>query len=269
MLEKYSIAVRNYGVGVLDIRELDKKKLQNVCMSIDAVLKDAFNLESLSSTIGGYLEPLLPPLRHPRICKSRRSRKSFLLNIEYLVHDFGAICRNLEKTSRTVFLDLGASLEFHGGTENPAFSLIDLYSKFGIKFDHYYAYEYTLIPPNRMYESVPQELLPSYHWYNVPVEELETSKRNPWKSILSAYNENDLVIVKLDIDSPEIELPLVHQLMQGNYSRVVDHLYFEHHVKMGRMMYNSWGKNSQGTLQDSLELFTRLREKGISAHSWV
>lgn len=63
------------------------------------------------------LEPLLPPLRHPDFCHVGHSA---LLNLGFLIHDFGAMCRRLRPTSRIILIDMGASLNFHddysGGT---------------------------------------------------------------------------------------------------------------------------------------------------------
>lgn len=49
---------------------------------------------------------------------------------------------------------------------------------------------------------------------------------------------------------------------------LVDVLYFEHHVHMLPVLLN-WGYQSvDGSLEDSLKLFTDIRKKGIAAHSW-
>mmetsp|Transcript_45685 Transcript_45685/g.110691 ORF Transcript_45685/g.110691 Transcript_45685/m.110691 type:complete len:247 (-) Transcript_45685:591-1331(-) len=216
---------------------------------------------------GGYVEPLLPPLRHPQFC---RDRKSGLLDLTYLVHDFAFMCSAIEEATTTVFFDLGASLQFHDERDPPpALSLVQLYQQFGIKFDHYYAFEKTEIDANRVFDDIPTQLLPSFHWYNVGIESRDSSKRNPWISLLSKFEETDFVVVKLDIDSPAIELSLVDQLLDSNYSRLVDHFYFEHHVKVRNMGHLGWKRTASGTLHDSLQLFTNLRKMGIGAHSWV
>jgi hypothetical protein len=62
---------------------------------------------------------------------------------------------------------MGASLEFHGQSESPAIYINHIYSKFGFKFDHIYAYEITPTEPVKVFERVPNELLKSYHWINV------------------------------------------------------------------------------------------------------
>lgn len=77
------------------------------------------------------------------------------------------------------------------------------------------------------------------------------------------------VIVKLDIDTPDIENPLARQLLENErLQEIVDVFYFEHHVLLGELA-PYWGSSMRGTLQNSIELFTGLRKAGVDAHSWV
>ncbi|KAL3927262.1 MAG: hypothetical protein SGBAC_013153 [Bacillariaceae sp.] len=275
-LEQYARAVKEFRTSVHDLRDVPSLEQEAICESINNVMwmkssngTDIFPPNSLSLTRGGYIEPLLPPMRHPKFCEDPHNL-DHLLEIDYLVHDFGAICQHLTKhpKARTAFFDLGASLEFHGGVDNPALTLLDLYQRFGVTFDHYYAFEYTPLPPAQVYEKIPEYLLNSYHWYNVPVDADPDKKSNPWTSLLSKFTEDDFVVIKLDIDTRTVEVPLIHQLLQEKYSKVVDHLYYEDHVRM-KHLHRQWGRSAWGTLQDSLDLFTRLRKTGIAAHSWV
>ena len=99
----------------------------------------------------------------------------------------------------------------------------------------------------------------------------EGSKLNPLESILKEFDEDDFIVLKLDIDSPDIELPLAKQILEdkdGIYGKLIDQFYFEHHVKMAEMR-GFWRKDTQGTVKDTLDLFYGLREKGIPAHFWV
>lgn len=266
MLDQYSKLVRNFQTEIDYIRLVPKEKRENLCKSMDKVLHEAFPAkDNCSLTGGGFVETLLPPLRHPRMCEKRRT---YFLRTSYLVHDFGKICRQLDPTSRTVFFDLGASLKFHSSQRSPALALVNRYNRFGIKFDHYFAFEYTFIEPESVFEKIPKDLVSTYHWYNVPVEASPTSKSNPWKSILSRYNESDFVVIKLDTDTASVEILLAHELMQEKYAPLVHHFYFEHQVQMKNMI-RFWQEDADGTLQDSLDLFTSMRQVGIAAHSWV
>lgn len=122
-----------------------------------------------------------------------------------------------------------------------------------------------------MYELLPREYINSYHWINVGVSAGEGNKLNPLESIIKTLDEDDFVVVKLDTDTPSAELPLVCQLLQdkdGIYSKIIDQFYFEHHVHLGELK-NTWGREGIfGTVKDSLELFSKLRAKGIPAHYW-
>jgi len=115
----------------------------------------------LSSTHMGLAEPLTTPMRHPRYCFRRQGN---LLNLDYFVHDFEAMCHQLKPTSRLVLFDLGASLTREN---NPTATLMKLYRKFGFKFDHIYAFEMTFTQPGLVYgEQLEQEYFSSYHWIN-------------------------------------------------------------------------------------------------------
>lgn len=112
------------------------------------------------------MEPLTTPMRHPKFCETEELDVG--MRMDYTVHDFEAMCSNLKPHSRRILLDMGASLQFHD-TENsvPIVSLINMYEKFGFKFDHIYAFELKPAPPDTVYNDLlPQQLFPSYHWIN-------------------------------------------------------------------------------------------------------
>lgn len=214
----------------------------------------------------GWIEPLLPPMRHPGLCFFGRSH---LMDMTYMIHDFEAMCRRLKPTSRTILVDMGASLEFHQVGTQPAMYLTELYHKFGFHFDHIYAYEVSPISPQKVFEKLPASLQASYHWINVGVTSDPESKLNPLRLLLDNYNRDDFIVVKLDIDTSAIELPLALQLLEDDrYNNLIDQFYFEHHVYMQELA-GDWGKAMSGSLLDSLNIFSSLRVKGIAAHSWV
>jgi hypothetical protein len=233
----------------------------------NGLLEGFFNeSRQLSYSSSGYIEPLFPPMRHPDFC-DRRS----VMSLAYLVHDFGAMCRRLKKTSRIVLFDLGASLEFHGGNpmDSPALYLLSLYRKFGLPFDHIYAFEISEKNSQHVFDQIPDEILAAYHWINVGVSADISSKNNPWNLLLKNYNEDDLIIIKLDIDTGSIEVPLAHQLLNDTrFHGLVDQFYFEHHVKLWDIAY-AWSDTMVGSVQESMELFQGLRKKGIPSHFWV
>ena len=107
--------------------------------------------------------------------------------------------------------------------------------------------------------------------FSIGVDYNETSKMNPLQSILKKFDEDDFIVMKLDIDSPGIELNLANQLLEdkeGVYHKLIDQFYFEHHVPMAEM-FQYWRDNTLGTMQASFEFFHALRKKGIAAHFWI
>ena len=97
---------------------------------------------------------------------------------------------------------------------------------------------------------------------------------NPLHSIIKKFDQDDYIVVKLDIDTPSVELPIAKQILEGGpdgiYHRLIDQLYFEHHVKFEelRKAWTYGGSVVKGTLKDSLDLFHGIRQKGVAMHSW-
>ena len=92
---------------------------------------------------------------------------------------------------------------------------------------------------------------------------------NPLYSIISQFSEDDLIIVKLDIDTADVEVPLAKTLLEDDsINKLVDHFYFEHHVFLYEMRA-WWRRTMKGTVQDSFNLMNGLRKKGVASHFWV
>jgi hypothetical protein len=115
-------------------------------------LDGIFKSGQLSRGAFGKIEPLLPPLRHPEFCGGSRK---FLLDMGYIIHDFGAMCRRLSSHSRIILVDMGASLMYHGtDAMMPAVYLTNMFEKFGFPFDHIYAFEVTPTKPEEVFKKV-------------------------------------------------------------------------------------------------------------------
>ena len=170
---------------------------------------------------------------------------------------------------------MGASLSYHKETEvkaevPPIVDLLNLYEKFGFHFDHIYGFEVSFTEPNRVFsELLPKKYMHSYHWINAGVSSEKGNALNPLDSILREFHKNDFVLVKVDIDTASIEVPLVHQLLEDSafHGGVVDQLYFEHHVKF-KEMAPIWRSAMKGSLKETFDLFHGLRQRGIPAHFW-
>lgn len=225
----------------------------------------------------GYMEPLVPPLRHPEMCRPNMKPGYYMGIMDYLIEDFGHICRHvLHKTMRTVFLDIGACYNFESdGTDVAAAAIqaIEKYRRNGIHFDHIYAYEVRPVATELVYATVPKHMRGPMHWINMPANPEEGHDHNPWTMLLDTYKPDDFIVVKLDIDTPSVELPLFQQLLDSpELQKLVDVFYFEHHVQMDEMQ-QFWGKHewelTKGTIVESLEMFQRLRKAGVAAHYWI
>jgi hypothetical protein len=280
-LEEYNKLLQEFNyTKARDVRKLlneNKDQQESICRELELHpdgLTGIFKSNSLSLTPAGYVEPILPPLRHPRICWDEKEvtiDSPSLFDMGYLIHDFAAMCRKLKPSSRIVLIDMGASLEYHEnlGKLSPPVYLQELYQRFGLPFDHIYAFEKKLQDPTAVVKSVPENLLGAYHWFNVGVASDPNSKFNPLRILLQNFDQDDLVVIKLDIDTPSIEIPLANQLRDDHrFHKLVDHFYFEHHVRMQPISQIWTKRHSSGSIQDSIKLFSDLRKHGIAAHSW-
>ena len=267
-LKTYQQLVHDFPDAPQDIRKaMEKSSVEHVCSQLELHpdgLPGIFKSGQLSFTRSGWVEPLLTPQRNPEFCFQRKH----LMSLGYLVQDFARMCRSLKPKSKIVLIDMGAALDFHESEDSPAMYLTKTYRKFGFYFDHIYAFEIEPKNSKTVYDRVPDELMASYHWINLGVDANTESKFNPLHSILRNFDKDDLVIVKLDIDTPFIEVPLANQLLNDAIlSDLVDQFYFEHHVHLGELARN-WGPSMHGIIKSSLELFRGLRKNGVAAHFW-
>eukprot|EP01138_Halocafeteria_seosinensis_P016259 gb/GECG01016589.1/.p1 GENE.gb/GECG01016589.1/~~gb/GECG01016589.1/.p1 ORF type:complete len:105 (+),score=12.11 gb/GECG01016589.1/:1-315(+) len=91
---------------------------------------------------------------------------------------------------------------------------------------------------------------------------------NPWTWVKELVKPEDFVVVKLDIDTPSVELPLVNQFQNDTeLQTLVDEFFFEKHHNHWQMNPHFHGK-VQGDLALAYEMLHRLRKSGIRAHSW-
>jgi len=269
-LKTYQQLVHDFPDAPQDIRKaMEKSSVEHVCSQLELHpdgLPGIFKSGQLSFTRSGWVEPLLTPQRNPEFCFDQNAKN--LMSLGYLVEDFARMCRSLKPKSKIVLIDMGAALDFHGSEDSPAMYLTKTYRKFGFYFDHIYAFEIEPKNSKAVYDRVPDELMASYHWINLGVDANTESKFNPLHSILRNFDKDDLVIVKLDIDTPFIEVPLANQLLNDTtLSDLVDQFYFEHHVHLGELA-GAWGSSMHGTIKSSLKLFRGLRKNGVAAHFW-
>ncbi|CAF0995667.1 unnamed protein product [Rotaria sp. Silwood1] len=172
------------------------------------------------------------------------------------------------RNGQNILIDLGSSYFQDRVNDTSASSgrwFYENYKRFGVKFDRIIAYEHAPLDPKRAWEQLPDDVVPAYTLINVGCT--ASGKFNPWVLLKTIAKPYDHVVIKLDIDTPAIEFPLINQLLNDStiYS-LVDELLFEHHVAV-KEMQRHW-ENPSETLRDSYVLFRKLRQLGIRMHSW-
>ena len=274
---------RSWNEGCHKVRT-EEKELREIISDIQRLAeaeKDGIVKRHLSSheveTCDGvkrrvYLEPLVSFLRHPlALCVENNTAglldKSYLLvpHVEEVTH----------AGSYKWLFDAGASTynEGAGGASQSWF--VETYRARGIEFDRIIGWEAAKTDPKIQWGDIPADIKRKTSWYNIPASATVGHADNPLTFIKALTKPEDFVVFKLDIDTPEVEIPLVQQLMNDTeLHTLVDEFYFEHHVKGSPMQWHGWGdlrrsKTPLNDIQDSYELFHYLREKGIRAHSWV
>jgi hypothetical protein len=177
------------------------------------------------------------------------------------------------RVRQNVLVDIGASLygvwQGYAGAVG-AMWFVDRYQKQHMSFDRIISYEIEKHDPNDIYRNVPNDILPRYLYFNQGVEAAPDGKWNPWRMLQGlGITPNDYVVVKLDIDFPSIENPLIHQILDNNrIGLLMDEVFFEQHVNV-KAMWKYWlTQKEPKTLKDSYPLFHALRAKGIRMHGW-
>ena len=171
-LDKYKEAVQSLEPVPDLLKSIQSSGSYDVCTKVrphpTLGLEAFFERDQLSHTVSGYVEPLTTPMRDPKMCVDKPFK--YIMSLDYLVHDFEAMCRKLKPTSRRVLIDLGASLDpaLSNESETVLFKMLRLYEKFGFNFDHIYGFEMTPEDPTKLYSELLQEkYFLNYHWINV------------------------------------------------------------------------------------------------------
>ncbi len=146
----------------------------------------------------------------------------------------------------------------------------------GIRFDQVFGWESTLLEPIDFWNRVPQLLVPVFHFFNTYVSANVKDAHSVLRVIKQVALEEDFVAFKLDIDTPEVEIPIVQQIVADeSLHRLVDEFFFELHFRCEIMMYCGWRDQMPVEYNGlrlnrphAMELFSTLRQKGIRAHVW-
>ena len=168
---------------------------------------------------------------------------------------------------------------FDAGTstfESSLWWFLCTYLERNITFDQIYGWEKTLLEPDNFWEQVPLKIRSRYHFYNTAMSSNVSHGNSVLRIIEEIATENDFVSFKLDIDSPEHEIPsALHLLRNTKLHSLVDEFFFELHFRCEVYMYCGWGwqlPDEQHGLKlnrlSALELFQNLRYAGIRSHFW-
>lgn len=180
----------------------------------------------------------------------------------------------ISSAPRRILIDLGSNLFNAWGASTAAFStdfFYRMYDRAGVPFDRIFAYEYEKLDPHKAWDVVPDSAFSVYTLINHGVESAKDSKFSPWTLLKKlAVTRADYVVIKLDIDSPDIESVLMKQLIADpDLMDVIDDMFFEHHVFIPEM-YPYWVRKESTceTVTLSYDWFSKLRYHGVRMHSW-
>ena len=151
----------------------------------------------------------------------------------------------------------------------------DSYKRHGLEFDRLvWVAEPT--PVSEIFSSLPKDLWHKFQYFNWPASSNSSDASSPLNIIKKIAQPGDFVVLKLEIDTPEVEMAILRELLRDpSLLELVDEFFFEYHVIFGPMNMDWFGSldprdaHTTDTLADSYNVFRTLREKGVRAHSWV
>ena len=138
----------------------------------------------------------------------------------------------------------------------------------------------------KYWSKVPPKLRRKITLFNRPASANPLSPDNPVAKLVSECRVEDFCVLKIDVDTPQVELPWVQQILQcHDVSARIDEFFFEHHVhglmekkyhcdretlvKDPKACIGFGSDKVSGSYADTYSLLSELRYRGIRAHSWV
>lgn len=242
----------------------DTKKIAQLTGSIFSWFTFRMECEGVAPrTVKEPIEPLASVLRDPRgVCAGFPAEE--IGSLKFLVLGQPWLAKQ-----QLVLVDFGASLWSSGAGRASQVWFWEEYRKLGFEFQSMYMFEVSQHSLAAIYDPVPRDLLPRFHYYNLPVSPDRGAQFHAWTFTDNIPRRGDeYLAIKLDIDTQNVEEELVRQLCSHNYSKSLPHeFFFEHHVGIPEMVRNHWGP-CRGTVQDTYNIFMNLRNKGVRAHAW-
>ena len=123
--------------------------------------------------------------------------------------------------------------------------------------------------PRAFFDGADAQQLARLHFFNWPVSARPAALDNPWTLLQAVALPGDHVVVKLDIDTEAVEVPLAMQLLNSSaLQALVDDFYFEFHFSNKDIEW-LWKRGEfSATVADTYRLFSQLRHLGVRANPW-
>lgn len=231
------------------------------------------------TTIKETIEPLAGYLREPRpLCRRMyieggvSGAVKTLDNKDFIVYKSRRCSEENTPVPRLIIVDIGAT-QYDFSLSGPSQKYFyELYRDNGFTvLERLLGWEAKSYNAERMFDKVPAEVLPHYQFFNRKCSGVEGDKHNPMTFIKAIARPEDFVLVKLDVDQRDVEWPIVHQILNDtSLSSLIDEFMWEHHSTVPDLKW-AWAKGNaiQGSLADGYNVFRKMREIGIRAHSWI
>lgn len=221
------------------------------------------------SVCGGWV----PPLQHVYPSNDIVTKDHMFLDKAFLArvqHSRALAQRDAKPSSpppRVIVFDLGASQYVDAPERQSLFWIVEKWlAPAGLRPDVVRAWEKGKTA-SEFFAGMPD-------WLHDVTEFLGTAtmasgeRQNPFVQLEELARPEDFVVIKLDVDFPELENAVVAELLSNEKRRgLVDQFFWEHHNRM-EDMGAYWGSLTSGTPRESFDYFRRLREGGVVAHVW-
>lgn len=131
-----------------------------------------------------------------------------------------------------------------------------------------------MLEPQDFWSMVPQKLVAMYHFFNAPISSNIKDRHSPSRIIKQIAREDDFVSYKLDVDTSNVELPIVQEMLDdAQLISLIDEFFFEFHIHCEVMKYCGWDTKEDWNgmklnVESSMKMFSELRHKGLRAHFW-
>lgn len=238
------------------------------------VSRFVFQDETTGEEFVEWIEPLVSHLRFPLTHCMDPIPYDETIALKFVFFRGYIIPPPFIRNKKALYFDAGAS-SWSKGNGGPSLRyFFDMWRRHGTTFDEMYAFD---IKTNitEFYDDAPIYYMNRIHYKEQSVSSTpeQDSLKHPFLPMFIQQHaqEHDYVLFKLDIDSPMVESGNIHYILNQSFS-IIDELFWEHHIRYNDLMRPEWGPPAllpAITLRESYDLFLRLRQKGIRAHSWI